>query len=350
MKSYSRYGNEKNTLITIRLEKLRKLLEVLETKTDDYSRALELRRIYPSYNEFLKAYYLRTKFNESKTERITIINGIYSSYEDKLEVIRDLYKKYEEEGLFEKAKENDKFLLKLANNIDSRYIVNAYIFDSCSYDLDQFYKRYNIDREIFTSCVSRIKNNAPELYEKYLEALKNNKMKRLVMPIYDINQIVEGITTGKTIDGNNFDKYEFYRLAPFKDKDFDKEIRYISEDYPKLLIFKKLKQVYKRRVDAEHKVCTYADNLYLFTLCFSQDKADILRKWMEENNIKNLTPIHRASTVNCYSSDSSDEPFNRDDANELFDVIEEKGYPRIREVYNMLKEDKIKSKLTKKNN
>ena len=341
---YFSSNNSHDKLMRERMSKLRELLVILEKCDNDYERAIKLRRIYASYEKFLQAYYQRRKSNKEKTGKICEVVDIFSKYEEQLATLGDLYKNYEQNGFFELAKEEEKFLLRQYGDIDSRYIIKAYVSDPCSYDFDEFSAKYKVSREIFRAALLRIKNHDEDLYAKYLEVFNNNKTKRLVMPIYSINQIIEGITTGKTIDGNKFDKLEFYKLAPFKNKSsIDYEVKGIAEDFPKLQLFKKLKQEYVKE-EGKSNSYSYADNLYLFTRCFSEEQSKILKDWMDKNNIKNLTPIHRASTVNCYYKSNNEEFFKMEDANEIFDIIEENNYPKIYEVYNILKEEKINKK------
>ena len=347
------YGKDKDHLITERLDKLKKMIQIVELCDNDFERALELRRIYSNYHNFAISYYKKCK-KKDQVEKVLVLNSEFEKYSEELTVLSSLFKRYEEEGFFELAKKEDVFLIRQAGNLDSRYIINAYIEDGISYDQNAFFLRYRIDLSIFLACVTRIKTHDKELYAKYLEAVNNNKTRRLVMPIYSINQIIEGITTGKTIDGNKFDIYEFYRLVPFKGKDIDDEVRFISKDFPKLLIFKNLKQelVNKKREEAIKQGketpklgCTYAENLYLFTRCFSKRQADILKDYMEKNNVKNLTPIHRASTVNFYFNTPDDAEFNMNDAINIFDTMDEMNLPYYREVYNLLKEENLNKKL-----
>ena len=62
------------------------------------------------------------------------------------------------------------------------------------------------------------------------------------------------------------------------------------------------------------------------------------------NGIKNITPIHRASTINYYYGTPEDAAYTMSDAEEIFDTMEEKNYPKIKEVYDILKDRKIKKK------
>lgn len=313
--------------------KLKELLEILKNCDNDYQRVIRMRRIYNSYVSFEKAFYLHGKFRE-----------VFSSYKAEIETLRDLYKNYEESGMLEYAEQEDKFLLRKEGDLDSRYVIEAYINDECSYDIDKFLARYRITYKAFKASIDKIKENDSELYERYLETYKNNVTKRLVFPIYSINSILEGIKTGKTVENKKLDVLEFYRIAPFTDKDFDNEMRALISSFPKLYKFKQLKSELGRH---NGRSSTYSENLYLFTKCFNDSDAETLRTWMEENNIKNLTPIHRASTVNVYASNTN-EDFTLEDANAVYDTIEEAGYPKVREVFDLLKQNRISKKNTAK--
>lgn len=316
-------------------EKLRELIEILNTCDNDYQRVIKLRRVCSSYASFEKCFYLHGKFREA-----------FNNYVDVIETLRDMYKNYEESGLLAYAANEDKFLLRKEGDLDSRFIIEAYINDECSYDIDKFITRYRITYRAFKACVEKIKEHDSALYAKYLETSKNNITKRLVFPIYSINSILEGIKTGKTVDNRKLDALEFYRIAPFTNKDFDNEMRALIEYYPKLYKIKLMKSELKR--DNSRVVgCTFAENLYLFTKCFNENDAELLKTWMEEHNIKNLTPIHRASTCNVYAS-NIDNNFTVEDANSVFDTIEEVGYPKVREVFELLKQNKINNNKSSK--
>ena len=250
--------------------------------------------------------------------------------------------KYEENGLLEEAKREKSFILEKDGNLDSRYLVNAYINDYYSYDLDEFYKRYKINRTIFKRAVLRVQNNDEELYEQYLITFNNNKTKRLALPIYNINSIIEGIKTGKSYDDKNFDIFEFYKIAPFKNKDIDLEMRTLEKDFPKLSKLRQFKVDYCKD-NSKHSL-NYADYIYLFTKCFNEKDAELLKTWMDDNNVKTITPIYRASTVNFYYNIPEDSEYTMEDAEAVFDIMEENEYPKIKEIYDILKAKRISKK------
>ena len=340
-------GTKEDILMKKRLGNIKEMIKIVEECDNDFQKAFKLRRIYSSYENFRTAYFPKVKTSEGM---VSTLHYYFDEYETELKVLGSLYKRYEEEGFFDLALKEERFVIRQANDLDSRFVINSYIHDFDSYDLDLFLSKYKIDKAVFRCCVDRIKNHDPELYEQFEKTREDNKTKKLVMPIYSINQIIEGITTGKTIDGKVFDVFEFYRLAPFKNKDIDEEVRNIGKDFPNILIFKKLKQAYKNQGENHNTVSfTYSDNLYLFTCCFNKNQADILKKYMDENHIRNLTPVHKGSTINFYTNVSDDAEFTMDDAIEIFNTMDEEKLPYYQEIYSRLKQEKLNKKLIKEN-
>ena len=322
---------DEGSFIAINTRKIKEMIDIIESSSSDKEKAYKLREICVSYKMLLKEYFHKGKVKSS-----------YEDYREYLFDLRDLFLKYEENGLLEEAKREKNFILEKDGNLDSRYLVNAYINDYYSYDLDEFYKRYKINRTIFNRAVLRVQNNDKDLYEKYLITFNNNKTKRLVLPIYNINSIIEGIKTGKTYDGKNFDIFEFYKITPFKNKDIDLEMRTLEKDFPKLSKLRQFKVDYCKD-NSKHSL-NYADYMYLFTKCFNEKDAELLKTWMDDNNVKTITPIYRASTVNFYYNTPEDSEYTMEDAEAVFDIMEENEYPKIKEIYDILKAKRISKK------
>lgn len=322
---------DEDSSIAIKTRKIKEMIEIIESSSSDKEKAYKLTEICVSYKMLLKEYFHKEKVKTN-----------YEDYREYLFDLRDLFLKYEENGLLEEAKREKSFILEKDGNLDSRYLVNAYINDYYSYDLDEFYKRYKINRTIFKRAVLRVQNNDEELYEQYLITFNNNKTKRLVLPIYNINSIIEGIKTGKTYDDKNFDIFEFYKIAPFKNKDIDLEMRTLEKDFPKLSKLRQFKVDYCKD-NSKHSL-NYADYMYLFTKCFNEKDAELLKTWMDDNNVKTITPIYRASTVNFYYNIPEDSEYTMEDAEAVFDIMEENEYPKIKEIYDILKAKRISKK------
>ena len=322
---------DEGSFIAINTRKIKEMIDIIESSLSDKEKAYKLREICVSYKMLLKEYFHKGKVKSS-----------YEDYREYLFDLRDLFLKYEENGLLEEAKIEKSFILEKDGNLDSRYLVNAYINDYYSYDLDEFYKRYKINRTIFNRAVLRVQNNDKDLYEQYLVTFNNNKTKRLVLPIYNINSIIEGIKTGKTYDGKNFDIFEFYKITPFKNKDIDLEMRTLEKDFPKLSKLRQYKVDFCR--ENNKRALNYADYMYLFTKCFNEKDAELLKTWMDDNNVKSITPIYRASTVNFYYNTPEDAEYTMEDAEAVFDIMEENEYPKIKEIYDILKAKRISKK------
>lgn len=322
---------DQKSSVMFNTRRIKDMIDIMENTINEKEKAFKLREKCVSYKMLLKEFFHNGK-----------VKGNYKDYEEYLFELRDLFLKYEENGLFEESREEKKFILEKDGNLDARYLVNAYIKDYYSYDLEEFYKRYKINRTIFQRAVLRVQNNDNDLYKQYLTTENNNKTKRLVLPIYSINSIIEGIKTGKTFEGNNFNAIEFYKLAPFKGKDMDLEMRKLEKDFPKLSKLRQFKVEYCK--EHEKHSLNYADYLYLFTKCFNEKDADVLRDWMKDKNIKTVTPIYKASTINFYYNVKDDAEYTMADAEDIFTFMEENEYPQIKEIYDILKAEKIQKK------
>ena len=309
---------------------LDELIDIDKYNKDERTKAFKLRKKCTSYNTFMRIFFSRDK-----------VRAEYKDYEESIMKLKELFIKYEENGLFDESRKESAFILKDLGNLDARYLVMAYINDSCSYDSNEFFKKYKTNLPTFRRCVLKVKKHAPELYKEYLYVEGINKERRLAVPIYNINSIIEGIQTGKTYDGNDFDIFEFYKLTPFKNN-IDRDLRSLEKDFTKLNVLRAYKTIYCKW-NNKHSL-NYAENLYLFTKCFNENGAEVLKQWMDDNGIKNITPIHRASTINYYYGTPEDAAYTMSDAEEIFDTMEEKNYPKIKEIYDILKDRKIKKK------
>lgn len=338
------------------LRNYKRILSVLDRQLDPFEEAIELRRIYSTYKDFMQAFYTRRKKNADKTARLVLIIDEFAEHKENLDEIAKLYKKYEEEGFFKRALLEEKFLIKSAGNLDSRFVINEFIQCDFSYDLDKFLRYLGISEAIFNSCIVRVKSNDPELYTKYINKVNTNKIQRCTIPETIIVSIYNGIITGKTLENKEFDELEFYRLLPFKkdsivskDKYFEREVYAMYKDtdqLDKLRKFKMLQQEYHKNISC-NRGCTYSENLYIFSILVlgSKEKADVIRDYMEEINFRCMTPIFRASTINSYDEeDTQGKGITRSEVEAIFDSMEELRLPQYREVFNRLVKDKITSK------
>ena len=119
-------------------------------------------------------------------------------------------------------------------------------------------------------------------------------------------------------------------------------MRTLEKDFPKLSKLRQFKVDYCKD-NSKHSL-NYADYMYLFTKCFNEKDAELLKTWMDDNNVKTITPIYRASTVNFYYNTPEDSEYTMEDAEAVFDIMEENEYPKIKEIYDILKAKRISKK------
>lgn len=321
MHSYATPSSEKS----IKETNLRKIETILATDKTDYEKAVEIRRIYPSSAAFKSAYFHLIK------------RDIY--YEKKKDVINSVYKiivSYENQGLFEVAKEEDKFKLAQADYKDTRDIINSYIEDPESYKLNDFLDKQNITLDNFKSAKTYIKKFSPELYEKFLVKEAENEDRKIIMPIVKISDIKLGIETGYTSTGEQFDIYKFWELNPFKVKDIDREMRNMGKLHPK---FREMSYVNKSKNDLNggHKTLNYADHFDTFVTILGFDPDHIIKQYMDDNNIKSCTLSCKEFLINNYETRYPE--IDRNDVDNIIAYMDDEKIPYVIEVMDRLVSD-----------
>lgn len=251
--------------------------------------------------------------------------------------------------------------------INPKDIIKTYIEDPADFCLLNFYKRHNINNKMFSLCVLDVKENNPELYNAYFNMQDNQVRLKLSDQIDAVDNILTGISTGLTKEGTDFDILEFYKFAPCKgrfmnDGEFDCILRRLGRDFPESLgVFQRIKQDYRAEMNIKQKnendanclsnlthVINYAETLYLFTKwMFGDEKANFLKNYMDFFEVKNITPIGMASEMGLYIGNNSNSLYGLDDVKNIFEEMDEKGYPKAREVYDILKSDLISKRKEK---
>lgn len=229
--------------------------------------------------------------------------------------------------------------------ISEEYLKN-YLNSSDLVYTNDFCKEVGITPSYFNGCISEVKDSNPELYTKFKEV---NMAARLGQPIACLEAICEGIKSGKTLDGKEFNVLEFYKLAPFKNVDFHLEMVQLIKAYPKLAKIHMIrKAVCSTKYDMGLVKNSWSEDLYCFAQCISSEMAKTLRLYMVENNIANITPIGEASIVNVYKGVTDKTVFNESDAKKIFKYMERNNLPKCLEVYNILKNAITESKTRKR--
>lgn len=224
----------------------------------------------------------------------------------------------------------------------SEEYLKEYINSKDTVYANDFCKEIGVTPSYFKGCIKEVKISNPELYNKFKEV---NMAARLGQPIACLQAIAEGIQSGKTLDGREFNVLEFYKLAPFKNVDFHQEMIQLINAYPKLAKIHMIrKAISSTKYDMGLVKNSWSEDLYCFAQCISSDLAKTLRLYMIENKIANITPIGQASIVNVYKGVTDKNTFNERDAKNIFKYMERNNLPKCLEVYNILKDSIVESK------
>lgn len=227
-------------------------------------------------------------------------------------------------------------------------VMEAYISDPKAYDIDGFCTKYRVTRSQLASRVKSSKTSHPELYKNFNEARNANKIKFRRILESNIDKIAYGILTGQTVEGNEFNVLEFYKLLPFIGKDFYAEMRYLMNDFDDLKEFQKVRQSYcsTKKELGDFTPCSYSDNFNVFVQTLRPTFANIISQYMAENKIRSVNPIHRVSFINgCKNSPLS--TISEEECLQIFAYMDENNYPCILEVFDRLKEEKVNSRTRK---
>ena len=102
----------------------------------------------------------------------------------------------------------------LENYKYAEYILKTYIDDESCYKISEIIAGFDISIDHFKECLKIIKFLNPVLYEQYIEKKKRDSEKNIVACNYAFINLANSIRESRK-NGQEFDKYEFIRKAPF---------------------------------------------------------------------------------------------------------------------------------------
>lgn len=230
---------------------------VNDRNKNTYSRALKFEQMCKIYNSDLIT-----------IRKISAIHKLFKSYDQLMETYSDLetyqtnpevapyyktlteigefYKKCEEKGLIEISEEL--LAIEKAGYFEdynrSKAIIEAYLkYNESPYTV-HFLKNAGINEASFERAIEVIKELDQDLYDDYLQKTYFNQGSRIMEVAPRLANIKAGIETGKTVDGETFDRLEFYKNFPFYEIDLAKEVlsdfqtrnaAYIDQKYKSLI-------------------------------------------------------------------------------------------------------------------
>lgn len=237
---------------------------------------------------------------------------------------------------------------KSSVNLTTVELMEAYISDPESYKTEEFCFKHQIPKSKLGVKANNVKENHKELFDLFIQTKLRNKVINRRIIESNIDEIILGIIYGSTSDGEPFTVNEFYKRLPFIGSDFYQEFRSLVMSFPDLKDGQKIKQDYcnRKRENGDYSPLSYSDNFNILVELLRPKYASIVSKYIKENNIVRVNPIHRIAFINgCKNNPAS--TITEEECIQIFSYMDEKGYPCILEVFNNLKQTKEKARVRK---
>lgn len=211
--------------IKLRLLKLNKAYDIINSNDNEYSKAIKLLSLYKNSEELRKTYSLFLKHG-STDNKLEIAREALNNFDEILTAFISLEKK----GIIDDAK----YVLSINNYFENYkyadFVIKYYINSSESYKEKIFLDELGIDKEVFEFCVETIELLNVDLFKQYkLKKEQNNKI-RCMKNAVTITKLANEIKTGISSDGTAFDLLEFLKRVPFKNS---KNFVHSIEDFMK---------------------------------------------------------------------------------------------------------------------
>ncbi len=151
---------------------------------------------------------------------------IRSDIYESLKSLSNFYRESDEKGLIERAV----CLVDMENNgyfddyCYANEFVNAYSNYYDSIYVSDFLKENGLTKNQFDRFVDIVSALNPELYDKYLVKSKEDSNARKTETINNVNEIYNGIITGKLPNGEDFTDIELYARVPYYTEETCKEL------------------------------------------------------------------------------------------------------------------------------
>ncbi len=203
--------NNNNEKVYSRAVKLEKMMQLFYSDQGTVQKLSEMMKVYRTHKEFMEANGDLLEYAEDET---------LAGYAAAVEEISSFFKKCEEVGLCELvprliALDEDHFFedYPYAANFVEDYIN----FKDSPY-LKDFLNAVGIREVDFNRFLTVVNELDQDLFDRYQARAQENKIQRMDDVSRKIRNIVSGVKTGKTTDGEDFDKIEFYVNLPFYDE------------------------------------------------------------------------------------------------------------------------------------
>lgn len=197
--------------IALRLRKINKVFEIMNSDDKDYIKAEQLLSLFKSAERFRKSYALFNKYGK-KDERLSSARIALDNFDS----LYTKFKEYEAKGIID----NVRYVLSIQDYLQNyeyaKFAIGHYIESPESYKESEFLSELGLDIDTFNFCISTIEELDVDLYKLFLEKKEINNKIRCVKNSETITNLANGINTGILSDGTQFDLLEFIKRVPFK--------------------------------------------------------------------------------------------------------------------------------------
>lgn len=324
---------ENNQLLKQKLKKIKEMVTIITTNTNEFKTALLLSEYYTSSKKFETAY--------ASVIRKAKINEEYQEYVPLITRVGKIISKYEENKIFASINYYLNFRYYFENYDYSKFVIK-YFLASSKIDLLDICEEIGINETIFNTCLAVVKELDPNLYQEYENKVYQNKIKRYEITKRKIENLYKSINESKE-NNTEFSKFDFLINMPFAKKEKSRQS------------FFELRQV-------NPNIKTIPLTIYGKILEFAQaempEMVSTLKEYMMENGLYRIPEFTKKELKKTYFLDSytiineqgENVTLTKEKINAIIDYMEEMNYPFITEIFIELQKRYVDNSLTIENN
>jgi len=297
--------------------KLKRMVDIYGSSLCDYSKIYEMSLLY-TYRQYSSAIKPLLRFEDDL---------ILGDFVKKLIEIDSFYSKCDKLGVTKEVNSLVKMEHYFYSYNYAKFLITEYIRYSESPSIIKFLENYGVDTSFFEYCVQVVNELDPDLYSVYQAKNEYNQKLRINQNLSDMNEIVRGIKTGKTLDGKEFDAVEFLKLIPFFDMDSSKEV---LNDFN-----------IRKGADFSTRIRT------LFNYFYPNDYREILT-FLNENKIDNVS-FQQLREKDVYGTKIivNGREITEEDKHVIMGYIRENGLPMVGKSYDAVRKKYLNGGITK---
>ena len=262
----------------ITLHRLKKVIKIYNSDLSIYTKLDKISKIFENHKELWESYYdLIIPFLDTKF--INDLNKIYI-----------FLKSNSEELSFINYYSN---IVKKNINYDyAKFIIELYLKENVSYNLEDFLYNIGINNKVFNYCIDTICEFDYDLYSKFIRIKNYNDLLEIEFKKNTIKDLVFALNTGKYPDNIEFSVVEFFKRIPFKYSrnfynDLLKFIKTHMPEYEEIIYnFLKTNHFQKKDTTKEINVDELMDSCFsIGGKSISKEEKLMILTYMQENEL-----------------------------------------------------------------